>query len=586
MALRQPSEDSTNSKTIASFSGRGRRCEVLFLTTGRYADNRGPYFLTVLFVNQLFYIMHNFYRISLSVICLLFLVPMSAQRIVSIDASGDPNMPTDISPIILGDTTATGDRVDNNTVYTLENGQTYVVSRQLDNKPEWPLQIEAADLDDTENKPRILRLPNASGDFPNVFWPEGDMTLRNLWVVAGEKGAGAQHDWGKIRILGENARIIVDHCIIEKDRGGFLQVRANGLRMYVSNSTFRNGGNRRIFQGNGRGIDGRNFAFDSLVVTQSVFHNIQDRVFRSQGASMPHNYIEFDRNTVFNQVGRHGCFQFGQAMTVKVTNNLLQNPIMLGTTPAFTDEQTQPDNESHKVFTVDTLFAGTTFEFAANNIYYTQDVLDYFASNDTVSQPAVYSELIANTLGADAPNTFYSEVVTLEAVPDRILPYVVDVYEDISATDMYDFIVEDVSLANTPLDFGNIFDFSTFSPCYSPDAMSATAATDGGAVGASDFCANLSTSVYAGVLTQATNLSLMPNPVGAQATIQYELSAAGPVRVAVFSMAGRQVAVLDQTVRPAGVQTLEWNTNGLPQGLYLVRLQTAEGEQSLKAIVR
>lgn len=517
---------------------------------------------------------------------MLCMLSLTAQRVVAIEASDDPNAPTDISTIIMGDTTATGERNDNNTLYTLENGALYIVSRPIVNKPDWTINIQAADLEDTANKPRITRIPNASGDFPNVLWPEGDMTLRNLWIISGEKAAGAQHDWGKIRLLGENSRIVVDNCIIEKDRGGFLQVRANGIRMFVSNSTFRNGGNRRIFQGNGRGIDARNFAFDSLVVTQSVFHNIQDRVFRSQGASSPHNYIEFDRNTVFNQVGRHGCFQFGLAINVKVTNNLLQNPIMLGTTPFFTDEQTQPDDDAHKVFTIDTLYENTSLEFAANNIYYTQDVLDYFASNDTVSQPAVYSELIANTLGADAASTFYSETVTLEAVPDRILEYVTDLYADITDTEMYDFIVEDASLANTPLDFGNLFDFSTFAPCYASDAASATAATDGGAVGASNFCAGLSTSVFAPGLVPSLGLSVTPNPIGEQAVIQYELPVGGPVRVAIHGMTGRQIAVLDRNERSAGVHQLRWNTAGIPPGLYVIRLQTASGEQSLKAVIR
>lgn len=514
----------------------------------------------------------------------LAFVPIDAQRIVNIPASPDPNQPTDLFTAIQGDTMANGDRVDNNTIYTLENGQLYIVRQQLVNKPEWPLQIQAVDLEDTENKPIITRIPNASGAFPNVMWPEGDVTLRNLWIIAGEKAAGAQHDWGKIRFFGENSRLVVDHCIIEKDRGGFIQIRANNMRVFVSNSIFRNGGNRRIFQGNGRGIDARGFAFDSLVVTQSVFHNLQDRVFRSQGAASPHGYIEFDRNTVFNQVGRHGCFQFGQVRELKVTNNLLQNPIMLGTTPAFTDEQTQPDNDSHKVFTIDTLFGETDLTFASNNVYYTQDVLDYFASNDTVSQPAVYSQLILDRLGADAPSTWYSETVTLEAVPDRILEYVSDLYADPAATDMYDFIVEDEALRGTPLDFGNIFDFSEFSPCYSEMAASATGATDGGAVGASDFCSELSTSIFSPAVSIDLDLSLAPNPVGELSTIRFDLNTAGPVRVVVHNLVGAEVAVLDQSVRNPGVQSVTWDTNGLPTGMYVVRLQTAEGEQTIKAI--
>lgn len=530
--------------------------------------------------------MQTFYRITYSILCLLVFLPLTAQRIVEIPAGPDPNQPTEISSIILGDTTATGERVDNNTIYTLENGELYIVSNQIVNKPEWALQIQAADLDDTENKPRITRIPNASGTFPNMFFPEGDVTFRNLWVIVGETLPGAQHDWGKIRYFGENSRVVIDHCIFEKDRGGFIQARANGIRLFITNSIFRNGGNRRILQGNGRVVDARNFYFDTVVVKQSVFHNLQDRVFRSQGGSVPHNYVEFDRNTIFNQVGRHGCFQFGRALEVKVTNNLIQNPIMLGTSPVYTDEQTQPDGDSHKVFTLDTIYENTSLTFAANNVHYTQDVINFFNSIDSVSQPGVYSQLIEQELGAEAPNTFFSEVVELEAVPMNILQYVEDLYDDPAATDMFDFIVEDNSLAGTPLDFGNIFDFSDFSPCYGSDAMSATAATDGAAVGATNFCESLSTSVFAPVVSQSLELSVMPNPVDAVANIQFSLDAAGPVRVSIFNLAGREVAVLDQATRVAGVHQVQWSTAGYPQGLYVVRLQTAEGEQSMKAVVR
>lgn len=530
--------------------------------------------------------MQSFYRLSLLLLCVMGALSLNAQRIVPIAGSGNPNNPTNITPIIRGDTMSNGSRVDNNTIYTLENGVTYVVSGTLSNTPEWALQIQAADLDNTDSKPRLTRLPNASGDFPNVFWPEGDLTIRNVWVISGERGPGAQHDWGRVRLLGENSRVIVENCIFEKERGGFLQVRANGIKMYVSNTIFRNGGNRKILQGNGRGIDARNFAFDTLIVTQSVFHNLQDRVFRSQGASDPHNYIEFDHNTVFNHVGRHGCFQFGRALTVKFTNNVLSNPIMMGTSPIYTDEQTQPDNESHKVFTIDTLYDNTSLTFAANNVFYTQDVLDYFASNDTVSQPEVYSQLIAESLGADAPNTFISEVVEFEAVPMTILEYVQDLYADPSAEDMFDFIVEDISLAGTPLDFGNLFDFSTFSPCYSEDAVSASASTQGGAIGAVDFCADLSvSSIYEPTIAQF-KLQVAPNPVNGVAVINYEMPTTGPVRLSILDMMGREVAILDQAERALGNNQLTWMPSGnLSAGFYILRLQTTSGQQAIKIML-
>ncbi|MFT6000430.1 MAG: hypothetical protein ACI81P_002891 [Neolewinella sp.] len=527
--------------------------------------------------------MQLFYRFSFLLLCLAFLVPVTGQRVIDIAANADPNQPTDIYPIIQGDTMPNGDRMDNNTVYTLENGATYVVSRELVNKPEWPLQIQAADLTDTDTKPVLTRIPNSSGSFRRIFWPEGDLTVRNIQIISGDKGPGAQHDWGLIRIFGENSRIVIDNCIIEKDRGGFLQMRANGIRCFVSNSVFRNGGNRKILQGNGRGIDARNFAFDSLVVTQSVFHNLQDRVFRSQGASEPHNYIEFDHNTVFNQVGRHGSFQFGQAKTVKVTNNMLSNPLMLGTSPIYTDEQTQPDNGSHKIFTIDTLYSDTELEFGGNNIFYTQDVLDYWASNDSVSQPAIYSQLILDVLQADASTSYTEEVVEFEAVPVSVLPYVQDLYADPTATDMFDIIVEDESLAGTPVDQGNLFDFSTFSPCYDATSASATAATDGGAIGAVNFCSELSTDTYSPRIAPELSLNITPNPVSEAALITYKLASTSQVVLTIHDAIGRQVSVLQQAHQPAGIQTITWNPAGqLPAGMYIARLQTRDGQQALK----
>ena len=244
-----------------------------------------------------------------------------AQRVVSIPASSDITMPTDIFPVIMGDTTATGERTDNNTIYKLENGQVYITTGRIVNKPEWDLQIEAENLLDIGNKAIISRIPNASGTYPDIMRPEGNVTLKNIWFVAGERGALEQHDWGKIRYMGDHTRVIADHCIFEKDRGGFFQLRGDSIKLYVTNCVLRNGGNRRIIQGNGRGVDARNTSIDTLIMRNTIVHNIQDRFFRSQGATAPHNYIEIDHCTSFNTAGRHGFIQLGRVNTAKITNN-------------------------------------------------------------------------------------------------------------------------------------------------------------------------------------------------------------------------------------------------------------------------
>ena len=365
------------------------------------------------------------------------------QRIVNVPDSGDPHNPTDLTVWIMGDTLPNGSRQDNNTIYRLVNGATYTVTAQLENFPKWPLQIEAMNLTQTDQsqKPKIIRTPDGGGNYPPLIWSSGDVTLKNLWIISGERGPGEQHEWGRCRFFGHKSRVVVKDCIMEKDRGGFLQFRADSIVAYVENCVFRNGGNRFILEGNGRAIDTRQFAVDTLIVRNTVIHNLQDRVFRSLGNIIPHNYIEFDHNTIFNIVGRHGCFMFDEAHTIKITNNLMINPLMLGSSPFYTDDQSNPDGNALKVFTIDTLITPTDVTISNNNIFWTQDVLDIWAQHDTVTRPAIYSTLIAQAMG-DTSSGHFEEVVSLNKVPINITQYVADLLANPAAEDMFDIIVQ------------------------------------------------------------------------------------------------------------------------------------------------
>ncbi|MFK7931954.1 MAG: T9SS type A sorting domain-containing protein [Saprospiraceae bacterium] len=532
--------------------------------------------------------MKKIYTLSFLLFVLYLTNSAFAQRMVLIEASADPTSFTDIFPVIMGDTLDNGDRINENTIYQLQNGAVYITSGRIVNKPNWPLHIEASDLTNTALKPVLTRIPNASGSYPDIMRPEGDLTLKNVWMIPGEKGPGEEHDWGKVRIMGDNARVIVQDCIVEKDRGGFIQLRGNRTKVYLERTIFRNGGNRRILQGNGRAVDARDTSIDTLIVRDCIMHNLIDRVFRSQGGSEPHTYIEFDQNTIFNIGGRHGCFQFGRAETVKVTNNFIMNPIMLGTSPAYTDEQTQPDNETHKVFTIDTLYTNTTFEFAANNVFWTQDVIDVWNSIDSVSAPGIYSDLISGILGDTAESTFMQDPTALNSVPQNITQYVIDLYNDPSSENMFDYVVEDASLAGTGFDSGNLFDFSTFDPCYSEDAMSATAATDGGAIGMRFLCnypAPVSVSNIA--YDHTLNLKSSPNPAADFTQLSFNLAEASEVVLEIFDMNGRRVTTVAKGRLAAGEHTANWNNlNDVPTGMYFANLLTGTGKMFIKVVVK
>ena len=528
--------------------------------------------------------MKQFYITILTMAIIASAFSLSAQRVVSIAASSDPTMPTDIFPVIMGDTTAMGDRTDPNTVYKLENGAVYITTGRIVNKPEWDLQIEAEDLDDTANKPVISRIPNDSGAFPDIMRPEGNVTIRNIWFVVGEKGPLEQHDWGKIRYMGDDTRVIADHCIFEKDRGGFFQIRGNRIKLYITNCVMRNGGNRRILQGNGRAVDARNTSLDTLVMRNCIAYNLQDRFFRSQGATDPHNYIEIDNCTAFNTAGRHGFIQLGRVLEARITDNLFIDPIMLGSSPFYTDEQTQPDSDLHKVITLDTLYDATALTISNNNIFWNQEVMDYWASNDTVSAPGFLSDLVMQNLGAAASDAYFSEPLELNSVPGTILEYVSDLYANPAAEDMFDFIVEDELLAGTAFDSGNLFDFSTFDPCYDPNTMSATASTGGGSVGAIAECASLTSVVD---IDNTLSAQVYPNPSSDAFNVIFNTERVSDITMTVSDLSGRTLLrKVDQNLS-IGQQQYVVNTNELGgAGVYFLTLQSDRGIMTQKIIVQ
>ena len=262
------------------------------------------------------------------------------------------------------------------------------------------------------------------------------------------------------------------------------------------------------------------------------------------------------------------------------------NPIMLGTSPIYTDEQTQPDDDAHKVFTVDTLYENTVLEFSANNVFYTQEVLDFFASNDTVSRPAVYSDLIVQKLGGSAEDTYFEEELTLTSIPTSILPYVQDLYANPAAEDMFDFVVEDSLVAGTSLDNGNLFNFSNFDPCYGSATTSATADDNGGPIGAVGTC-DLVTSIYEPGIASDVAIRVQPNPITGFATFTYELKQGSPIRFGIYDITGRLIKTLVEDEQIAGEHTINWNPSSkLTKGFYIARLQTNTGERSLKLIIK
>jgi hypothetical protein len=118
--------------------------------------------------------------------------------------------------------------------------------------------------------------------------------------------------------------------------------------------------------------------------------------------------------------------------------------------------------------------------------------------------------------------------------------------------------------------------------------MSATAATDGGPIGAVNDCPDLINSLWEPETNLALGLQVAPNPLRNQAYLGFELTRAGQVDVSVFDLTGRRVDVIHTGQMLAGEQLLSWDAQqaGLSAGMYIVQLRTAEGMMSTKVLVQ
>ena len=73
-----------------------------------------------------------------------------------------------------------------------------------------------------------------------------------------------------------------------------------------------------------------------------------------------------------------------------------------------------------------------------------------------------------------------------------------------------------------------------------------------------------------------------PNPFRSSTTITYDLARAQPVRLSVWDVSGTRVAVLVDETLPAGRHEYVFRTDGLPSGVYFVRLETPSGRAAHK----
>lgn len=80
-------------------------------------------------------------------------------------------------------------------------------------------------------------------------------------------------------------------------------------------------------------------------------------------------------------------------------------------------------------------------------------------------------------------------------------------------------------------------------------------------------------------------LTVYPNPTSNEATVAYRVLTPQPVRIVLTDLLGRQLRVLENGVKAAGIQTARLSTADVAAGTYLVRVQVGDKVATRKVVL-
>lgn len=489
---------------------------------------------------------------------IFFTMDADSQRLVNVR----PNINNPLNEVIAGDTTSTGDRVDENTVYVLERGGHYLLSGSVENR-NWPLRIVAEEGEG--RRPFIQPMVGDGGATSRPFRIRGDLEMRGLHISSMDNAGGIEKNM--IRISADSVRIVVDDCVLDYESQSIFRFDNPSVRFFLTNSVVSNIGDTRD-PDNGRGIDFRGNFVDTLFVENNVFYNITSRVTRDGGAVT--KYFHFNHNTIVN-IGQH-ITTVGRAIELNFTNNMVVNGVFLGFHPDILGD----DWGAIRVSTF------STFE----------------------EEPIEQMITIRN-------NNFYLDERVSEAYPDGVLdapPFNVSTYELIDSLGLSDYIFDEaIAFMNSPEapvevvetwytnplttaqmpDEGGPFNFA-----YDIHTSSYTASTAGQPLGSLVWF-DMAVSVDRKNYFSAEEYSLYqnyPNPFNPATNIRFTIPVPHQVSLTVFNVVGQRVAALTNEYLEAGTHTIPWNgiaDNGMvvPSGIYIFRIQAGDFQESKRMLM-
>ena len=517
-----------------------------------------------------------------------------------------------INDAIMGDTLADGSRRDVDAVYVLKRDARYLTNGRVKGTQGYHLKIIT---EEGTGAPPIVQhgvRTDGTSDAANFEFLD-DFTLQGMYILNQDDLGGEKRTGIIVNTAGVTG--VLDGIYMEVT--GWLGVRIN---VDSTHTTIKNSVIRNLISpadpGNGKFLDPRGNNPGSLYFENNTFYNMTSEIVRESGGF--HENFFFNHNTVFNvaALSRNDArVHKSRIMNGTFTNNMFVNMAPLGDVTTdwdFFGGAVADPPDLGALFPLDSL-AAQDLGFAEsdrkvrinnNNVYFSQEMMDFFAGVDTVQVLSMLSTLGQAQLdsgdGTVTMGSMLNEDPGFTAPPDNSIAvaYATAWYstfcqstpvEDgcIFATNQAEWDPT-VSIAASPWPLPEDFSYDTSTASYTggtggfpigdlnwfPDQKEAWLAAGGGT---GVLVSNELDEVPSGFALHGN----FPNPFNPSTNVLLDLATDANVAVEVFDLAGRQVlSVPTQRMQAGTRQAVRIDAKNLASGVYFYQVNINAGSKN------
>ncbi len=503
-----------------------------------------------------------------------------------------------INKFIMGDTTATGERVNPNRVYKLERGKIYFFDATMEVYFDLKLIADDDDPDNPTPPPILARgiLPDGSSPGTLIKLMSGNGYFKNLYFHAVRPDQQPPGWTTCVQLRADSARYVFENCVFDAWGGTAVRNYANWTKTYIYDCVFRNMIHPTGWFG-GSCYLSNPVPTDTIVMINNTEFNCGSYLYVPNREI--NRYSRIEHNTVFTT--HVNVFYAPYVSNVTYANNILYSVC----TMAQRDVEIEGgwfdwDGEISGIVSIDTIppdiasregitEADRRVWFLNNEYFWPQKVKDFWASADTLTPPVWINDRTKAMLNDKEHWPNFKVEGNIEADPG---------FNDEMMT-VVDSLLKYCRLLRTgqQQDYRHYYDpdhdlFAVQWPLpedltYSNTALM-TAGTDGLPLGDlnwyPDKKAEWVTSVkqdpkQSHILPSNYTLSQnYPNPFNPVTTIYYRLSKKEHVKLGIYNMRGQLVKMLVDKDVPAGVHSVKWDGTDesgsrVSSGVYIYRME-------------